>query len=83
MTSPRPLLGCVAGFGNIGRSLTRFLREHRADTARMVGACDPDPAARAIAERDYGLTAAADWENVARVQVFRDFLVSKAQRWTY
>ena len=73
MTSPRPLLGCVAGFGNIGRSLTRFLREHRADTARMVGACDPDPAARAIAERDYGLTAAADWEQLLRSKP--DFVV--------
>jgi predicted dehydrogenase len=51
------LSGCVAGFGNVGRSLTRLLQRRPADEVRIVGACDPDPAARRAAAEEFGLTA--------------------------
>jgi len=34
-------------------------------------------------EMDCFLVYAEEMKNVARVQAFRDFLVSKAQRWRY
>jgi len=60
------LTGWVAGFGNIGRSLTRFLREHRSSEVRILGACDPDPAAREIAARDFGLRTTSEFGELAR-----------------
>lgn len=61
-----PLIGCVAGFGNIGRSLTRFLREHRAQKVRIIGTCDPDPTAREAATREFGLRATDRFEELLR-----------------
>ena len=62
----KPLIGCVAGFGNIGRSLTRFLRENRAQEVRIIGACDPDPTARNVAAREFGLRATGGFEELLR-----------------
>lgn len=67
------LIGCVAGFGNIGRTLTRFLREQRASEVKIVGASDPDPAARALAEKEFGLTSSDRFE--ALLEVKPDFVV--------
>lgn len=72
MSSP-PLTGVIAGFGNIGRAVTRFLREHRPEAARIVGACDPSPAAREAAERNFGLRAVADFDELLRPRP--DFVV--------
>jgi predicted dehydrogenase len=47
----------VAGFGNVGRSLTRLLQRRPAGEVRMIGACDPAPAARRAAAEEFGLTA--------------------------
>jgi len=58
LTSDR-LRGGVIGFGNIGQTLTRFLRERRADHAQVVAMFDPSPVARGVAERDFGLLASS------------------------
>jgi UDP-N-acetyl-2-amino-2-deoxyglucuronate dehydrogenase len=68
----RPLTGCVAGFGNIGRTLTRFLRDHRAADARIVGACDPDPIAREAANAA-GLHATVSFDEL--LQSKPDFVI--------
>lgn len=67
------LTGWVAGFGNIGRSLTRFLRENRASAVRILGACDPNPAARESAEREFGLRTASDFGELVRAKP--DFVI--------
>jgi len=71
--SSQPLTGVVAGFGNIGRAVARFLREHRPGAARIVGVCDPSPAARETAERDFGLRAVASFDEL--LQPRPDFVV--------
>ena len=63
----RPLIGCIAGFGNVGRTLARFIRDHRAADARIAGICDPDPAARAGAG-EAGLQATVDFEELLRTK---------------
>ncbi|HEU5078832.1 MAG TPA: Gfo/Idh/MocA family oxidoreductase [Opitutaceae bacterium] len=67
------LTGVIVGFGNVGRALTRFLRERGAADARIIGACDPDPAARAIAEREFGLTSTDSLAELLRAKP--DFVV--------
>lgn len=53
-----PLLrGVISGFGNIGGALARTLRERLSGRVRIIGACDPVPAARERAARDFGFTA--------------------------
>jgi myo-inositol 2-dehydrogenase/D-chiro-inositol 1-dehydrogenase len=69
----RILTGGIAGFGNVGRTLTRFIRDHRADRARIVGACDPDPAARHVAAQEFGLQATESFETLLRLKP--DFVV--------
>jgi myo-inositol 2-dehydrogenase/D-chiro-inositol 1-dehydrogenase len=69
----QPLTGVIAGFGNIGRAVTRFLREHRPAAARIVGICDPIPVARDAAVRDFGLAATADFDELLRLRP--DFVV--------
>jgi myo-inositol 2-dehydrogenase/D-chiro-inositol 1-dehydrogenase len=53
--------------------VTRFLREHRPAAARIVGICDPIPAARDAAVRDFGLAATADFDELFRLRP--DFVV--------
>lgn len=72
MNSNRILTGGLAGFGNVGRSFARFLQENRAGV-RLVGACDPLPAAREAATRDFGLVAFARLEELLRLKP--DFLI--------
>src|SRR5690349_1213208 len=68
----RPLRGGVIGFGNAGRSLTRFLREHRPEAAGIVGAFDPEPQAR-VAMREAGLQAAETLDDLFALKL--DFVI--------
>ena len=67
------LLGGVAGFGNVGRTLSRFLREHRAGAARLVAAFDPAPSARRAAAAEHGLAATGSLEELLGLKL--DFIV--------
>ena len=69
----RLLTGGVAGFGNVGRTLTRLLRDQRAGHARMIGAFDPDPAARQVAVQEFGLPAIDSFETLLALKP--DFVV--------
>ncbi len=68
----RLISGGIAGFGNAGRSFAQFLLTHRAGAVRLLGACDPMPAAQAAA-RACGLAAMGDLDELLRLKP--DFLI--------
>jgi len=68
-----PLRGGIVGFGNIGRMFARFLRTKYAADATVVGACDPDPAARRSAQSEFALEAVASIEQLLALRL--DFVI--------
>jgi predicted dehydrogenase len=68
----RLLSGGIAGFGNAGRGFARFLVTQRSAAVRLVGACDPMPAAQEAA-RGCGLAATTDLGELLRLKP--DFLI--------
>ncbi|HVU32227.1 MAG TPA: Gfo/Idh/MocA family oxidoreductase [Opitutaceae bacterium] len=60
----RPLRAGLVGFGNIGRMFARFLQTKRGHETRLVGACDPNPEARRMAQDEFGLPASETIDGV-------------------